>query len=139
VTTSFSARRVRPAGRAEWVESMVGLFANALPTRVHIEGGLPLKEWFKRLQYDHAQSEAFSFMPLDAILAWSGLTSGKPLFRSLVIFENDPVNDGIDRYKDLMGNGRYRCLPTEPLSSDPRGFPRRAPALAVAFRNQAHR
>ncbi|HWM71949.1 MAG TPA: amino acid adenylation domain-containing protein [Steroidobacteraceae bacterium] len=94
----------RPAA-LNGVESMVGLFANALPTRVHIEGGLPLKEWFKRLQYDHAQSEAFSFMPLDAILAWSGLTSGKPLFRSLVIFENDPVNDGIDRYKDLMGMG----------------------------------
>lgn len=79
--------------------------ATSARNRVHIEGGLPLKEWFERLQHDHAQSEAFSFMPLDAILVWSGLTSGKPLFRSLVIFENDPVNDGTDRYKDLMGMG----------------------------------
>jgi amino acid adenylation domain-containing protein len=94
----------RPAA-LNGVESMVGLFVNALPTRVYIEGRLPLKEWFKRLHYQHFQSEAFSFMPLDAIPAWSGLTSAEPLFQSLVIIENDPVNDSINRYKDLMGMG----------------------------------
>ena len=78
------------AGRPEFlegVETMVGLFINALPVRVRwsVE---PLAAWLHQLQEQQLARESFSYTPLVQAQAHSQVPRGESLFESLVVFEN---------------------------------------------------
>ena len=79
------------------VETMIGMFVNSLPVRVDIDDALPLREWLSALQQRLAEMRRFEAMPLTQIQACSGLPSGAPLFESLVVFENFPIDDVLKR------------------------------------------
>ncbi|WDD90770.1 amino acid adenylation domain-containing protein (plasmid) [Burkholderia sp. FERM BP-3421] len=92
----------RPAG-LRGVEQMVGLFVNALPTRVAIDPTLTLGDWFRRLHRQHVEAEAYAYTPLHVIPGWSGVAPGAPLFESLVVFENYPAHAAANRYREQLG------------------------------------
>lgn len=73
------------------VESMVGLFINTLPARVKIPETTDLLPWLKQLQQQHVEREQYSYSPLVDIQGISDVPRGKPLFESIVVFENYPV------------------------------------------------
>ncbi|HEV2855901.1 MAG TPA: amino acid adenylation domain-containing protein, partial [Thermoanaerobaculia bacterium] len=73
------------------VETMVGLFINSLPFRVRVDGGRPTPEWLKEIQSRHAALREYQFSPLVQVQHWSELPRGVPLFNSILIFENYPV------------------------------------------------
>jgi amino acid adenylation domain-containing protein/non-ribosomal peptide synthase protein (TIGR01720 family) len=74
------------------VESMVGLFVNTLPMRLRVSDGQPVLEWLKNLQARQVEQRQYEYSPLVEVQAWSDVPSGQPLFESLLVFENYPVD-----------------------------------------------
>src|SRR5919204_2132780 len=81
----------RPAELAG-VEAMVGLFINTLPVRVQVPPEAQLLPWLAELQAGQVEREQYAYSPLVAIQGWSEVPRGVPLFESLVVFENYPVD-----------------------------------------------
>jgi non-ribosomal peptide synthase protein (TIGR01720 family) len=86
---------VTVSGRApelEGIEEMVGLFINALPLRVKLDGEAKLVFWLKEIQAHQAELLHYGYSGLTQIQSWSEIPRGVPLFDSLVVFENYPVD-----------------------------------------------
>ncbi|HEX8474859.1 MAG TPA: amino acid adenylation domain-containing protein, partial [Pyrinomonadaceae bacterium] len=81
----------RPAELAG-VETMVGLFINTLPVRVKIDDRESLSAWLKQLQERQVELRQFEYSPLVQVQGWSEVARGVPLFESLLVFENYPVD-----------------------------------------------
>src|SRR5260370_18610580 len=73
------------------VERMVGLFINTLPQRVKVKDEQTVGEWLSGLQAEQAERRQYEHSPLVAGQGWSGVPPGRPLFESLLVHENDPV------------------------------------------------
>lgn len=82
------------------VESMIGLFINTLPLRVAVPDEARLIPWLKGLHSQQIEMRQFEFTPLVEIQLWSELPKGTPLFESILVFENYPVDSAL-----LMGDG----------------------------------
>jgi len=80
----------RPAELAG-VECMVGLFINTLPMRVRIQWEVPLLSWLRTLQEQQAEQRDYEYSSLIDIQGWSDLPRGVPLFETVLVFENLPV------------------------------------------------
>jgi amino acid adenylation domain-containing protein len=73
-------------------ESTVGLFVNVLPVRVRVPRDASLKTWLSELQSQQAESRRFEFCALPDIQGWSDVPRGRPLFESVLIFQNIPLD-----------------------------------------------
>src|SRR5690606_6467220 len=82
-----SGRRAEVAG----MDSAVGLFINTLPVRVGVEPGVPVVRWLRALQEAQLEAREYDHVPLHRIQAET-LGAQTPLFDSLVVFENYPVD-----------------------------------------------
>ena len=89
----------RPAGLVG-VEAMVGLFINTLPVRVRVPRHAFLLPWLQQLQGRQVEREQYAYSPLVAIQGWSEVPRGVPLFESLVVFENYPVEASLTEQRD---------------------------------------
>ncbi|HEX8275247.1 MAG TPA: amino acid adenylation domain-containing protein [Longimicrobiaceae bacterium] len=85
----------RPA-EVEGVEGMVGLFINTLPVRVPVPADAAVLPWLRGLQERQARLREYEFAPLAQVQRWSGVEAG-PLFESIVVFENYPVEDAFEQ------------------------------------------
>ncbi|MFD3419449.1 non-ribosomal peptide synthetase [Streptomyces decoyicus] len=74
-------------------DSITGLFINTLPVRCDVDGGAAPADWLRGLQSAQADARGFEQVPLSDLRNWSELPAGSPLFESLVVFENYPIND----------------------------------------------
>lgn len=75
------------------VESMVGLFINTLPIRAQMNPGRSFRSWLKNFQAEQIELRQFEFAPLTEIQRWSDVPHDLPLFESILVFENYPVDD----------------------------------------------
>ncbi len=75
------------------VESMVGVFINALPVRVRVPSATHVLPWLQGLMAQQIEREQHAFSSLVQLQSWSSLRAGEPLFDTLVIFENYPLRD----------------------------------------------
>ncbi len=80
----------RPA-ELSGVDKMVGLFINTLPVRVRVEPQAPLLSWLRTLQENQAEQRQYEHSSLIDIQGWSEIPRGVPLFDSILVFENLPV------------------------------------------------
>lgn len=83
----------RPAD-LEGVEQMVGLFINTIPMRVRLDEQQTVVRWLKQIQQTAAELKQVEHTSLIDIQDWSELPAGTPLFNSLFVFENYPVQEG---------------------------------------------
>ncbi|HEX7241468.1 MAG TPA: amino acid adenylation domain-containing protein, partial [Longimicrobiaceae bacterium] len=74
------------------VEEMVGLFINTLPVRVRVPPEVSVVEWLRRLQAQNLGVREHEYTPLPWVQGWSEVARGTPLFESIVVFENYPVD-----------------------------------------------
>ncbi len=74
------------------VESMVGVFLNTLPVRVRISQNDTLISWLQQLQEQQADAQQYEYTPLPRVQAWSDVPRGTPLFETILIFENYPMD-----------------------------------------------
>ena len=83
----------RPA-RFAGIEEMVGLFINTLPVRVRVRPEMSVNAWLRRIQAEQAASREYEHSPLVELQALSAVPRGTPLFESLLVFENYPLDAG---------------------------------------------
>ena len=81
----------RPAALPK-AESMVGLFINTLPFRVEVDPEAFLLPWLKQVQVQQVETRQYEYSPLVEIQGWSEVNRGLPLFESILVFENYPVD-----------------------------------------------
>ena len=74
---------------------MVGLFINTLPVRVRIRSATMVHEWLGELQAGQLAAREHEHTPLSSIQGWSGMAPGLPLFETLCVFENHPVDESL--------------------------------------------
>ncbi|WP_270171313.1 non-ribosomal peptide synthetase [Paenibacillus sp. SYP-B4298] len=80
----------RPA-ELEGVETMVGLFINTLPVRVRVKSGTDVVSYLRELQEEQSAKQVYEYAALSEIQSWSDVPQGTPLFESLIVYENYPI------------------------------------------------
>jgi len=75
------------------VESMVGLFINTVPVRIQVPKDIQVLPWLKQLFSQQMGRDLYSYSPLVEIQANSQVSEGMPLFESLLVFENYPLDE----------------------------------------------
>ena len=74
------------------IDRMVGMFINTLAVRVAVPRDATVSAWLKGLHQAQGEASEFEHTPLVAAQGWSAIPRGTPLFESLVVFENYPVD-----------------------------------------------
>jgi amino acid adenylation domain-containing protein/non-ribosomal peptide synthase protein (TIGR01720 family) len=88
------------------VESMVGLFINTLPVRVRVPAGSTVASWLEGFQAQQVEMHQHEHTPLVTIQAASEARGGRPLFDSVLVFENYPLEGLAHRnLRDLSVRG----------------------------------
>ncbi|MFJ2710350.1 non-ribosomal peptide synthase/polyketide synthase [Pseudomonas sp. NPDC087346] len=87
------------AGRPEGLPnagSMLGLFINTLPVIQTLDPAQPLNTWLSQLQAYNLDLREHAHAPLADIQRWSG-QGGQPLFDSIIVFENYPIDQRLEQ------------------------------------------
>jgi amino acid adenylation domain-containing protein/non-ribosomal peptide synthase protein (TIGR01720 family) len=84
----FGATRVGRSQTVEGAEKMVGLFINTVPVRVQVAPERKLGDVLRELREGWLAMRRHEHTPLARVQTWSEVPAGKPLFRTLVVFEN---------------------------------------------------
>ncbi|MGJ5235897.1 amino acid adenylation domain-containing protein, partial [Bradyrhizobium oligotrophicum] len=100
----------RPAGLAG-AEEMIGLFINTLPVvdREHPEQRVGA--WLRELQDRNLALREHGWMPLADIQRLAG-RAGRPLFDSILVFENYPVDQALKTKRGHLSASRTQILET---------------------------
>ena len=85
----------RPA-ELSGVETIAGMFINTLPLRVAIDPTAKLLPWLGEIHARQMEMQQFEFSSLVDIRKWSELPHDCPIFESIVVFENYPVESSLD-------------------------------------------
>jgi amino acid adenylation domain-containing protein/non-ribosomal peptide synthase protein (TIGR01720 family) len=106
----------RPADVSD-VDSMLGMMLNTLPVRVRVDGGRRAVDWLRELQVAQAEARQFGYVPLNQIQSYADLPPGVPLFESLLVFENYPVDEaGLAEHGVLFHDLQLRNSSNFPLN-----------------------
>ncbi|MEA5517931.1 amino acid adenylation domain-containing protein [Limnoraphis robusta] len=97
-------------------EQIVGLFINTLPVRIYIDGKETLLQWIKQLQSQQIEAQQYQYIPLVDIHRLSEIPRNLPLFESLVIFENYPVDATL---KKSLNNLKIKNVSTQEQTNYP--------------------
>ncbi|MFG3558423.1 amino acid adenylation domain-containing protein [Micromonospora sp. NPDC047557] len=76
------------------IELMIGLLINTLPLRVRVNRDEPVGEWLRALQAERAQMPS-EHTSLAQVKSWSGFPARAPLFDSILVIENYPMDENI--------------------------------------------
>ena len=99
----FGATVAGRPGELKQVEEMVGLFINTLPVRVRIKEQAEVGAWLRQLQAEQLEMRQYEYSPLVQVQGWSEIERGTPMFESLMVFENYPVDGSL---KERSGGSR---------------------------------
>jgi amino acid adenylation domain-containing protein len=84
----------RPVDLPE-ADRMIGLFINTLPVRVRLPEELPIGDWLKSLHRQLAEMRQYEYSSLVDIQGWSQVPRSQPLFETLVVYENYPIQQTV--------------------------------------------
>lgn len=99
------------------VESMIGLFINTLPARVQMNPAAVLRDWLGELHRLQGMLRRYDYSALVDIHGWSGLPRDRPLFESLVVVGNYPVDRaGLDQSSVRIRNVTSHVQNSFPLT-----------------------
>ncbi|HVG21000.1 MAG TPA: amino acid adenylation domain-containing protein, partial [Blastocatellia bacterium] len=71
---------------------------NSLPVRARVAEEEETVGWLKRLQREQVDAREYEYTPLAKAQGWSDVPGGLPLFESLMVFENYPVDASLQAY-----------------------------------------
>ncbi|MHC0062935.1 amino acid adenylation domain-containing protein [Nostoc sp. UIC 10890] len=92
------------------VDSMVGLLINTLPIRVQVSGKTELLPWLKHLQSQTFEQEQYAYYSLAEIQQMSDIPPGIPLFESILVFENYPIDAAKQETKKTLEVSHISCF-----------------------------
>lgn len=104
----------RPAD-FDGAEDVAGLFINTLPMRARTDGNPDAISWLQAIQAQQLEMRRFEQTPLVAVQRMSDVPAGRPLFESIVVFENFPADDA--------GKSRDTLRPEEESYSEYSNYP----------------
>ena len=90
---TVSGRSIPLAG----IDSMVGIFINTLPVRARVSEEKSVLTYLRELQAHHLEARRFEYTPLVELRGWSEVPAGVPLFESVMVVENYPVDEALQR------------------------------------------
>jgi len=96
------------------------LFINTLPVRVEVREDERVKDLMRRLHERQSQALEYEYSPLMEVQGWSEAPRGVPLFETIYVFQNYPLDGGI---REQAGSG-FRV-------SEPRYFEKNNYGLAL--------
>lgn len=92
-------------------DEILGLFINTIPVPVERSSELTVTEYLIALQQKNAHLRDYEHTSLADIQRWAGY-SGQPLFDSIIVFENYPINAALQsderyglRFGEIAGKG----------------------------------
>lgn len=91
------------------VETIFGIFINTLPVRVRIASQAPLLSWLKELQARQVEMRQYEYSPLAQVQGWSEVPRGRPLFETILVYENYPVNITSEERKTSIEIRNFRA------------------------------
>jgi amino acid adenylation domain-containing protein len=74
------------------IDTMVGMLLNTLPMRISVSPSTILFSWLKEIQDQQTALYQYEYTPLASLQKWSEVPRGTPLFESIMVFENYPVD-----------------------------------------------
>ena len=83
-------------------DRMVGLFINTLPARVRARPSVRLPSLLADLMAQQIERDELCFSSLAEVQVESELPPGTPLFESIVVFENYPIDSSFNRSDDPL-------------------------------------
>lgn len=92
------------------VERMAGLCINTVPLRVRVDEDLQPDAWLARLRDLQAGLHQYWYAPLPSIQQWSEVPAGRPLFESILVFENYPFDANIHEQLHRFGVSDVRTF-----------------------------
>jgi amino acid adenylation domain-containing protein/non-ribosomal peptide synthase protein (TIGR01720 family) len=103
-----AGRRLALAGAG--TDSMVGLFINTLPVRVHLPPNASVLHCLREIRAQSVAVREFEHTPLVQIQHWSDVPQGLPLFDSLLVFENYQLSTVLQAQGGKWQNRHFRVL-----------------------------
>ncbi len=104
----FGATRACRRSSVEGASEMVGLFINTLPVRVRLAPDTALLPWLRDIRAQWIAMRPHEHTPLASVQAWSELPGGRPLFESIVVFENHDLNATLRAPGGAWANREFR-------------------------------
>ena len=99
-------------------EATIGLFINTLPVRAQVDPEAGLWDWLAGLQAARFELAQYEYTPGPLVHRWSGLPGSLPLYESLLVFENYPLE-----MPDFSASGLSIDLTTARSEGARTGFP----------------
>jgi thioester reductase-like protein len=99
-------------------ETTIGLFINTLPVRAKVTPQAGLWDWLAGLQAASFELSQYEYTPGPLVHRWSGLPGNLPLYESLLVFENYPLE-----VPDFSASGLSIDLRTARSEGARTGFP----------------
>jgi amino acid adenylation domain-containing protein len=88
----FGATRAGRQGAFAGAESIIGLLINTVPVRVDLDGSNSVLDWLKQLRLQWIALREHEHTPLVDVQKCSEIPSEKPLYESLLNFENYQID-----------------------------------------------
>jgi amino acid adenylation domain-containing protein len=108
----FGATRACRHSTVPDAETMVGLFINTLPVRARVSPDALLIPWLQELRAQNLalREEAREHTPLVKVQEWSEIPAGKPLFESILVFENYYLNTALQAQGGHWANRNFELV-----------------------------
>jgi amino acid adenylation domain-containing protein len=84
----FGATRACRRSALGGADDMVGLLINTLPVRVSVDPEAELAPWLRQLRAQQVAVREYEHTPLVKVQGWSEVPGGRPLFESIMVFDN---------------------------------------------------
>ncbi|MEQ1862554.1 MAG: amino acid adenylation domain-containing protein [Chthoniobacteraceae bacterium] len=105
---AFGATRACRRGSVDGSDEMVGLFINTLPVRARIVGDAEVLPWLAGLREQWIAMRPHEHTPLASVQARSSVPGGKPLFDTIVVFENYDLDSALRAQGGAWSHRHFR-------------------------------
>ena len=106
----FGATRAGRRSALQGAESIVGLLINTLPIRVHVAPERLLLPWLHEIRTQWMALREYEHTPLVQVQQWSDIPPGKPLFESLLVFENYLLDTALQPQGESRAQREFQLL-----------------------------
>ena len=114
----FGALRACRKIPVEGAHSIIGLFINTVPVRVHANVDAPVGKWLRDLRQQWVDQRDYEHTPLMRIQQWSEVTPGQPLFETIVSYQEPAWDAALNALGGAWANRTFdiRAQPNYPLA-----------------------
>ena len=87
------------------IENMVGMFINTLPLRMRVDRHAPFIDWLQSVQELQSEMKHFEYSSLVDVQKASELPAKLPMFESILVFENYPIDETLEQTQQSLQIG----------------------------------